>query len=298
MTGYTKLFGSILRSTVWRTPPHVRLVWITMLALADRDGVVDSSVPGLADAAGVERAQCEHALALFLAPDPDSRTPDHEGRRIEKVDGGWRLLNHAKYAEKMSLEDRRAKDAERQRRKRERDASRAASRDVTSVTPASAGSRESRHADQTQTQTQTRQDPAHTRSLDQVARAHEVPGTWTASASLVVRLFGQAWEAKNRDAWMGVGKHRDRLDSIAAQVHERADGAVWLAASIRGFFATVDDDFVKRNRWSFAVWSADPGRWVPTRTEPDARAAMARLPMSSGEQLPEDEIRKTFTGGT
>ena len=32
-----------------------------------------------------------------MSPDPDSRTKDHGGRRIEEIDGGWRLLNHAKY---------------------------------------------------------------------------------------------------------------------------------------------------------------------------------------------------------
>lgn len=153
MSGYTKLFGSILRSTVWKTPPHVRLVWITMLALADRDGVVDSSVPGLADAAGVDRSQCEQALAIFMAPDPDSRTPDYEGRRIEKVDGGWRLLNHGKYADKLSEEDRREKDAARQRRCRERRAQRDASRPVTPVTPVTES--HAGHTMQTQMETQT-----------------------------------------------------------------------------------------------------------------------------------------------
>lgn len=33
----------------------------------------------------------------FLSPDKWSRTTDNEGRRIEPIDGGWRLLNHAKY---------------------------------------------------------------------------------------------------------------------------------------------------------------------------------------------------------
>ena len=122
MSGYVKLFSSILRSTVWRTPGHVRLVWITMLALADQDGVIEASVPGLSDSAGVTRLECEQALAYFLAPDPDSRThtAECEGRRIEVVDGGWRLLNHTKYREKMSGPELRAKAAERQRRRRER----------------------------------------------------------------------------------------------------------------------------------------------------------------------------------
>lgn len=125
---YTKLFSYILDSTVWRLPNEGRLVWITLLAMADRDGEVHASVPGLADRARVDRLYCDQALAMLMAPDPDSRTPDHEGRRIEKIDGGWRLINHAKYREKMDAEELKAKAAERQRRHRER---KRASRDVT-----------------------------------------------------------------------------------------------------------------------------------------------------------------------
>lgn len=140
MSGYTKLFGSLIHSTIWREPDHVRIVWMTMLAMADRDGVVEASVPGLADAARKSIPETEAALARLTDPDPYSRTPDHEGRRIEAVRGGWRLLNHAIYREKASTEDAREKAAARQARKRERDMSRsvtprhAASREVTPVT--------------------------------------------------------------------------------------------------------------------------------------------------------------------
>lgn len=151
MSGYTKLFPSILDSTVWHTPLATKVVWITLLAMADRDGIAEASVPGLARRAGVTREQCEDALACFLAPDPDSRTKDHDGRRIVEVDGGWRLLNSEKYREKASADERREKDAARQQRKRDLDASRDASRSVTphhaSVTPRPSESTESRHAE-------------------------------------------------------------------------------------------------------------------------------------------------------
>ena len=120
MTGYTKLFGSILESTVWLESPPIKVVWITLLAMADRDGIIEASVPGLAKRAGVERGHCEQALAVFLAPDPDSRTQDFEGRRVEVVPGGWRLLNHDVYRERASKEDMRERAKLRQRRKRER----------------------------------------------------------------------------------------------------------------------------------------------------------------------------------
>jgi hypothetical protein len=120
MSGYSKLFSSIIHSTVWREPDHIRLVWITMLAMKDRDGMVEASIPGLADAARVGIPQCEEALLRLSSPDPYSRTPNYEGRRISDVPGGWEILNHEIYQEKDSPEDRNRKNAEKQKRYRER----------------------------------------------------------------------------------------------------------------------------------------------------------------------------------
>lgn len=68
-----------------------------MLAMADRNGRVWASIPGLANRARVTLEECESALEKFLSPDKYSRTSEFEGRRIEQIDGGWRLLNHEKY---------------------------------------------------------------------------------------------------------------------------------------------------------------------------------------------------------
>lgn len=107
MSGYTKLFSSIIASTIWREPNHVRCVWVTMLAMSDKNGIVEASIPGLADMARVTVQECEEALARFREPDPYSRTKDHDGRRIADVDGGFQLLNHAKYRDMLTAEDRR-----------------------------------------------------------------------------------------------------------------------------------------------------------------------------------------------
>lgn len=120
---YTKLFQSILDSTVWQEPLAVKVVWITMLAMTDRQGRVSASVPGLARRAGVSLQECELALEKFRSPDPYSRTQDHEGKRIADIDGGWLLLNHEKYRSMMGLEERREyqriKQAEYRRRRRQ-----------------------------------------------------------------------------------------------------------------------------------------------------------------------------------
>ncbi len=118
MTNYTKLFNSIVTSTIWTEDDTTRIVWITMLALADKNGEVQGSVPGLARIAGVSLDACQTALDKFLSPDKYSRTMDDEGRRIEKIDGGWLLLNHAKYRAMASKDDAILSNAERQRRHR------------------------------------------------------------------------------------------------------------------------------------------------------------------------------------
>lgn len=120
MTGYTKLFSSIIDSTVWRESKETKIVWITMLAKAGKEGIVEASLPGLADAARVTIEECEKALEVLKSPDKYSRSKEHQGRRIEDIDGGWLVLNHAKYRDKLSKEERRDYQAAWQKEYRKR----------------------------------------------------------------------------------------------------------------------------------------------------------------------------------
>jgi hypothetical protein len=104
---FTKLFSSILDSTIWQEPAETRLVWITMLAMSDRQGDIHASIPGLAKRSGVSILECEKALDCLLSPDPYSRTKDNDGKRISEIDGGWTLLNHGKYRALLSAEERK-----------------------------------------------------------------------------------------------------------------------------------------------------------------------------------------------
>jgi hypothetical protein len=97
VSGYTKLFSSIVTSTIWRADCPTKVVWITMLALSDKDGIVEGSIPGLAHIAGVTLDECKRALDKLQSPDEYSRTPENEGRRVKAIDGGWLILNRTKY---------------------------------------------------------------------------------------------------------------------------------------------------------------------------------------------------------
>ena len=76
---------------------------MTLLAISNADGFVSGSVPGLAAAARVSVAECDTALQKLASPDPHSRTKDHEGRRIEAVDGGWLILNYRVYRDRVVM---------------------------------------------------------------------------------------------------------------------------------------------------------------------------------------------------
>lgn len=100
MAGYTPLFSSIVTSSIWGQDNATRIVWITMLALADSQGRVEGAIPGLAHVARVTLDECERALKALSEPDPYSRTAEHEGRRIHIIDGGWQIFNFAKFRQK------------------------------------------------------------------------------------------------------------------------------------------------------------------------------------------------------
>ena len=87
-----KLFARLLTSSVWLEDAATRLVWVTLLVLADDDGRVECSLPDLAREAYVSLGECEHALERLNSPDRHNREKVFGGRRIRVVDGGWSIL--------------------------------------------------------------------------------------------------------------------------------------------------------------------------------------------------------------
>lgn len=114
---FVKLYATILRSSVWSEAHGTRLLWITMLADADAEGYVRGSVGGLARLANISREEAVEGLRVLSSPDPDSRTEEHEGRRVEEVaPGTWKVLNFRQYREMRT--PKQLADADRQRRHR------------------------------------------------------------------------------------------------------------------------------------------------------------------------------------
>ncbi len=120
MTGYTKVFGSMLDSSVWQLSKEARLLWVTMLLKKDRNQLVKAAVPGLAHAARLTIPEVESAIEELCSPDPYSQSKEQNGARIVKTDFGWLIVNGEKYRDMMSADDRRVYKAAWQREYRKR----------------------------------------------------------------------------------------------------------------------------------------------------------------------------------
>jgi hypothetical protein len=107
---YVKLFTSIYQGTL-RGKSHGLLVFTNLLAHADSTGAVDVHPNAIADEVGLTVDQVRAALIDLESPDPESRSPENEGRRIIRLDGhrawGWQIVNYVKYRSIRSEDERR-----------------------------------------------------------------------------------------------------------------------------------------------------------------------------------------------
>lgn len=107
---YNKLFTKIVDSSIWLEPTPTRLLWMMLIAVMDEDGFCQfASAANVAHRARLSVEETEQALAKLESPDANSGDGDNEGRRIEKVPGGWIVLNAGKYRKLVTREVEREK---------------------------------------------------------------------------------------------------------------------------------------------------------------------------------------------
>lgn len=97
---FVKLDCKILDKSIWDEDSDTRIVWITMLAMADSDGLVEASLTGIASRARISQENTEKAVKKFMEPDLFSTNNSNEGRRIEKNGNGYKILNYENYRDK------------------------------------------------------------------------------------------------------------------------------------------------------------------------------------------------------
>jgi len=114
MNTWAPLWSGIVDSSIWAEPDFVCKVFVTMLALKDSDHVVRQTAFGLGLRCWPGEKDTEErvlkALKVLASPDRRRLEPQpHEGRRIEKVEDGWLLLNGETYRKRVSDEMRKAR---------------------------------------------------------------------------------------------------------------------------------------------------------------------------------------------
>lgn len=97
--GFTKLDEGILQSSIIGEDSDSFKVWIILLASCKANGIAPISAVYVASISKIDIEKVATILNKLEQPDRFSRTLDHEGRRIERVNGGYKILNYAKYRE-------------------------------------------------------------------------------------------------------------------------------------------------------------------------------------------------------
>ncbi len=117
--GFTKLDESILQSSVMAAKPKTFKVWIALLAACDSDGIARVSPTFLARVCYLSMKEVEQAIEDLSSPDPQSRSLIKEGRRTERVDGGFFIVNYQQYRAKGISEAHKEKERERKKIERQ-----------------------------------------------------------------------------------------------------------------------------------------------------------------------------------
>lgn len=120
---YAKVFAQIYDGSLCTSGPWQALVTFQqMLVLADQNGVVDMTAAAIARRTTIPLDIIETGIAALLKPDPESRTPLEDGRRIVQLSEGrswgWQIVNFRQYHAIRSQEDRREYHREYWRAKR------------------------------------------------------------------------------------------------------------------------------------------------------------------------------------
>lgn len=106
---YGKIFKSIYYGSLAENG-DARDLFICLCAHSDQDGFVDMNLASIGRVLRWSEERLAEAAQVLMAPDPNSGTPDLEGRRIVAnglIARGVKVVNYEKYRKMQSDEERR-----------------------------------------------------------------------------------------------------------------------------------------------------------------------------------------------
>jgi hypothetical protein len=118
---FAKIFAQIFDSSIARD--HLtRHVFMDLLVLADRDGVVDMTMDAISRRTNVPIETVQTAIAQLTSPDGASRSCEEDGKRLVQLDShrdwGWQIVNYDHYRNLVDEESRRSYFRDKKREQR------------------------------------------------------------------------------------------------------------------------------------------------------------------------------------
>lgn len=108
---YTPVFRDILTSRIWAQPHSTVRVWLWFEVSADPEGYVSATLSGVAVGARVSLEEAREAVELLCSVDPDAPLEEpFEGRLLERVPRGYRVLNLELDRERARHESHKARN--------------------------------------------------------------------------------------------------------------------------------------------------------------------------------------------
>ena len=100
MSCFAKIYSSIFTGSLRGHSDEI-LVFVNILTHTTHDGKADIHPNTIVDETGLTPSRVRKAIGVLSSPDPESRSPLHEGRRLILLDPhrawGWKVVNHDFY---------------------------------------------------------------------------------------------------------------------------------------------------------------------------------------------------------
>jgi hypothetical protein len=192
---YGKLFASMYDGSLYGNWQAL-VTFQQMIVLCGPDGVIDMTPQALAARTSIPLDVIQAGIKVLEAPDQYSRTPDEDGRRIERLDDhrpwGWRIVNYRKYRLMVDAETVREQNRVRQQRRRDKLAAKSdePAAESPAVTPSHAASRPVTHVTAGHAESRQAEAEAEVEAIPPPQPSVATGAAWQAYAAAYQRRYG------------------------------------------------------------------------------------------------------------
>lgn len=105
---YGKIYTSFFEGSIMECDMKVRYIFMSMIILSDKDGILDMTEKAIAERVGVEVDDVREAISELMKPDKNSRSENNNGARLVKIRDtfGWQVVNKQYYRSLTMARDR------------------------------------------------------------------------------------------------------------------------------------------------------------------------------------------------